>query len=195
MINNRKVVRLVDYFINVSYNFQIRNGAGRFEMGHRQFVHPFDGFAKLSSFEIRSSRELLFSSKFLQTKFYHESLRLHDIAPYVLAGGANPPFSVPQRFKALLNGIDNPNVNIIKIPNDAHTGDDFVAIADFWNGYKINMTTLETAEYIIPDAPFASFFTDPKLVPLPSSAHPVPEYNTTCNKFTFALNIAGWSSR
>ena len=125
-------------------------------MGYRQFVHAFDGFDKLSSFEIRNSRELLFSSKVLPTNFYQESLRIHDIAPYVLAGGANAPFSVAQRLKALLNGIDNPNVNIIKIPNDAHTGDDFVAIADFWKGYKINMTTLETAEYIIPDAPFAA---------------------------------------
>ena len=81
-------------------------------MGTRRLLHGFDGYAKLSSFDIRNSHELLFSSRFIQSQFYTESVMADDIAKYVLIGGTKPAFSFTEKLQTFLHGMDNPNVNI-----------------------------------------------------------------------------------
>ena len=105
---------------------------------------------------------------------YKASLRLNDIAPYLLGAQTDPPFSLFQMAEAFKNGLDNMNVNVLNIgPPD--TKDNFVVVSDCWKSYLIDPDTLATKGPLLPPHPGASTFDAP--LPL-SSGHPLPEPDT-----------------
>ena len=129
---------------------QIRNGLGRHEMGKRKFTHAFDSFAKLCSWTFSGNADVWFSSKFLQTNFYHASKAKDNIAPYLLFESTEPPFSTWEKMQALWHGIDNTNTNIHRFnrqqPDKKGWTADFVAVSDFWQMYAFNASTLRTEQ-------------------------------------------------
>jgi beta-carotene 15,15'-monooxygenase/beta,beta-carotene 9',10'-dioxygenase len=89
---------------------------GLFEMGFRKLNHPFDGFAKLHSFVLSGgSDKVVFNSKFLHSDFYTDSASLGYIASYLVLDSVAPSLGVWGRIQALINGIDNTNINVVKI--------------------------------------------------------------------------------
>ena len=153
---------------------------GQFENGARSFVHTFDGFAKLTSWKFLGNQSTaLFSTKFLRTQFYNDSMKQNTIAPYLLFMAAKPPFNFLEKLQALSRGIDNMNINVYKFPNqDSINGADYAALSDFWVSYKIDITDLSTAEGVHPvmlDATTTNGSSQSSgFMDLLSSAHPLP---------------------
>ncbi|XP_062614555.1 beta,beta-carotene 15,15'-dioxygenase-like, partial [Saccostrea cucullata] len=162
---------------------QIRNGLGKYEVGGRRFTHAFDAFAKLSSWKFPGNGTSFFSTKFLQSEFYKESMDKHDIAPYLLFESVDPPFNFLQRLKALVRGIDNMNVNVYKFGDG-----NIVALNDFWKVYQIDSDSLQTlssfsAPVHVHKSPSAFSFLN-----FLSSAHPLPESGTS-NHLTYLSSV------
>lgn len=169
--------------------FQVRNGLGLFENGDRTFLHAFDGFAKLSSWRFRGNGSASFSTRFLASSFYNSSMASNTIAPYLLFEGPQPPFDFIERFQALVNGLDNMNVNVYRLPSAAG-GHDYVALSDYWKAYTFFPRDLRTGPSVVAtlqgtggDLASASF------LDLLSSAHPLPEGGTE-HHLTFLSSVS-----
>ncbi|KAK3578908.1 hypothetical protein CHS0354_035529 [Potamilus streckersoni] len=146
----------------------IKNGLGRFEFGQRKFRNALDANAKLSSWKFTGNGNAVFSTRFIRSKSYNESLARNDIAPYLMLDGTTPPFSIPEKMESLINGMDNMNVNVYRYPEGS-----YVAVSDYWNCYELDPKSLLTIEDIKPKVPNATIMD--KMIML-STAHPLPEY-------------------
>ena len=167
---------------------QVRNGIGRLEIGARSFVHAFDGFAKLVSFDISSDDELLFSSRFLRSRFYNDSMQANDIAPYIILDATQPQFGALEKLAALYNGVDNTNVNVYSVRRREGSDEEtLLAVSDFWGGYTVDASSLHTLARVQPELPVKRFLQ--QLVPLPSTSHPVREFNTS-NRIGFVSYLS-----
>lgn len=132
------------------YFFQVRNGPGLFENGDRTFLHTFDGFAKLASWHFPGNGSCIFSTRFIQSGFYMDSMESNIIAPYLLFETVSPPFGFFDRLKCLARGIDNMNVNVYEFTNPKSMKKEYAALSDFWVIYKINIQNLSTEAKIKP---------------------------------------------
>nr|KAG5708348.1 hypothetical protein BaRGS_034379 [Batillaria attramentaria] len=153
------------------------------------FFTAFDGFAKLSSWRFHGNETAYFSTRFLASGFYHDSMEMGSIAPYLLFDKVTPPFDFFERLQALYNGIDNMNVNVYRFTS-ASGGYDYVALSDFWNSYQISPTNLSTGSLM------AASLRNPDgsslgggFLNLLSSAHPLPEPGTD-NHLTFLSSVS-----
>ena len=151
---------------------QVKNGFGQFEMGPRKFVHLFDAYAKLSKWEFGEDG-VLFSTRFIGTNFYQDSIKEKTVSPYLLFHSVKPAFDETEILLSLINGIDNTNINIARVANDT----EFIAMSDFWRHYKLDMATLSKTRQVNPEVPGVDIDTS-SLFPTPSTAHPLPEYGS-----------------
>ncbi|KAK3100090.1 hypothetical protein FSP39_014576 [Pinctada imbricata] len=164
-----------------TFVLKIRNGPGRFEIGNRKMDNLFDGFAKLTKWTFPGNGSAYFSTKFLRSSLFNDSMAINDIAPYMTISPVNPPFTVEQTLESLQNGMDNPNVNIYNFTSDS------VALNDMWILYTFDPKSLTLQQKInaeIPDAKLGFPFISPI-----SSAHPLPEPNTN-NHLTSVGSLA-----
>ena len=119
----------------------VSNGLGAFEMGKRRVQHAFDAFAKLMSVQFLTGNKALFSTDFLATDQWRQSLETNDIAPYLMFESVDPPFNPVQKLKALFAGLDNANVNVFQVGRPAA----YLATSDYWRTWQFcpkNLTTL-----------------------------------------------------
>lgn len=157
-----------------SFAVQIKNGAGQFEMGHRKFTHVFDGFGKLYSWNLESPDRTMasFSTKFIRSLFYNASLSSGEIATYLLFEMPDPPYDLLERTEAMLRGTDNMNINVLQLGS---TDKCFLAVSDFWQSYKFHPFTLDVISRVDDDLPLNNVWSRLRLLPIPSTSHPVPE--------------------
>ncbi|KAJ8309423.1 hypothetical protein KUTeg_014297 [Tegillarca granosa] len=153
----------------------IKNGLGRFEVGHRRFVNAFDTFAKLSSWKFPGNGSCFFSTKFVYSDFYNKSIATNDIYPDPILVGVDPPFTQKQKFAALTRRIDNMNVNIYRYYNAETKEQEYVILNDCWKLYRVEPKTLTTLQAVDAEIPEQEF----EYKNVMSSAHPVPEPGTT----------------
>lgn len=145
---------------------------GIFGMGDRNFTHAFDGFAKLHSFKFNGgSDKVQFSAQFLNTQFYQDSSEFGKLAPFLVLNSVQPSYGLVDKMKALYNGIDNTNINVVKFG-----GQSFHTLSDYWHSYEINPKTLETLQRVNPPLSNANFIH--RLAPIPAASHPVREVGT-----------------
>ena len=85
-----------------------------------------------------------------------------------------PPFSWLERMQALFKGIDNTNINVNRLGSASNTT--YVAMSDFWQAYSFDPLTMCTTGFVNADVPGGSPFGS--TLPLPSTAHPLPEYGS-----------------
>lgn len=149
----------------------IRNGVGRFEVGKRRMLHLFDGFAKLSSWKFNGNGNATFSTKFIRSDFYKESISSNDIAPYLNFMGVEPPYGYFERMKLFINNFENMNVNVYPYYKDDANQFGYYALTDYWKMYEFNASNLETFELISPKIPGGGF----EFASFASTAHPVQE--------------------
>ncbi|XP_069112269.1 beta,beta-carotene 15,15'-dioxygenase-like [Argopecten irradians] len=149
----------------------IRNGAGQVEMGNRKFVNFFDGYAKLNSWRFPGNGSAFFSTKFIQSKVYTESVAKGDIAPFLTFEGVVPPFGEVERYESFLLNMDNTVVNVFNYSNK------IVAMNDIWKVYEINPLNLDTLGEVNPPTPPTQYSNLFRLNVM-STAHPVKEYGT-----------------
>ena len=163
--------------------FQIRNGFGRFEMGKRRMIHIFDSYAKLSSWKFMGDGRASFSTKFIQSNFYKQSMASGDIAPYLNFMGVEPPFGFFKKMKTLINGLDNMNINVYPYTKVAGSNElkdrGYYALTDYWKIYEINATNLETMGQIQAKIPGTPGQTTIDFLSFASTAHPLPEIGKT----------------
>lgn len=72
----------------------VQSGPGRFDMGNMSFGHALDGFSKHLELRFEDDAEgvkVTFSTDFLQTGFYTQSLQEKKIAPGMVAAETKPP--------------------------------------------------------------------------------------------------------
>ncbi|XP_021339588.1 retinoid isomerohydrolase-like, partial [Mizuhopecten yessoensis] len=143
-------------------------------MGNRQFVNFFDGYAKLNSWKFPGNGSAFFSTKFIQSKVYTESLAKNDIAPFLTFEGVSPPFGDVERYESFLLNMDNTVVNVFNYSNK------IVAMNDIWKVYEINPHTLDTIGVVNPPTPPSKFSNLARLNVM-STAHPVAEHGTGAN--------------
>ncbi|CAI9742275.1 beta-carotene 15,15' [Octopus vulgaris] len=172
----------------------IRNGFGQFENGKRHFLHMFDSFAKLSSWKITGNNTALFSTKFVKSSTYNQSMATDDIAPYLTFIGVEPPFSRWKQFKSIINGLDNMNVNVYSYHKTAKAngqdGKGCFALTDYWKMYEFNCTTLQTISAFEAPVPQKSSLGFLNLI---STAHPLPEFGTNNSLlFLSTLSLVPW---
>ncbi|XP_061180479.1 beta,beta-carotene 15,15'-dioxygenase-like [Saccostrea echinata] len=148
----------------------IRNGPARYGMGKHSFRNVFDGYAKLYSWQFPGNGSAYFSSKFVQSKSYKESLSINDVAPYQTFDNLVPPRTIMEQELSLFNGMDNMNVNIYNYSGDC------VILTDTWKLYVVNCYTLETIRECNPKIPGAK--TSFPFLSILSVAHPLQEYGT-----------------
>lgn len=139
-------------------------------MGKRSFKNLFDGFAKLHSWQFPGNGSSFFTSKFVQSETYKESLRINDIAMYETLDALSPPLNLSEQKVAFSRGMDNMNVNIYNYSGDC------VILNDYWKLYQIDCNTLDTIRSVTAKVPGEdiSFPYASKL----SVAHPLREYGT-----------------
>ena len=81
----------------------IKVGCGAFEHGARNFTHAFDAFSKLHSWTLDGSQNAAkFSTKFLQSQQWLQSLQSGDIASSMLMQSPMPDFSLAQKVAGLV---------------------------------------------------------------------------------------------
>lgn len=160
-----------------------------FENGQRNFTHSFDAFGKLSSWKFYGNGSASFSTKFLKSNFYKDSLSSNDIAPYLMFESVQPPFNEFQKMEALVRGIDNMNVNVYRFFNKKDKTFEYVALNDFWKIYQITHDSLDTISSITTVLPHPGHSGGFAFLSFLSSAHPLPEYGTT-NHFTFVSSVS-----
>ena len=128
--------------------------------------------------------------RYIQSDFYKASIESDDIAPYLMFEGVMPEFNELQKIEALTRGIDNMNVNVYGIYNDATDAVEYIALNDFWKIYKFSPGNLTTISRFTAELPSKSHFSGVyKFLSFLSSAHPLPEYGTT-NHFTFVSSVS-----
>ena len=152
---------------------QIRNGLGRFELGHRNFTHSFDAFGKSSSWKFYGNGSASFTTKYLQSDFYRKSVDKNDIVTYLMFESVNPPFDEFQKMEALVRGIDNMNVNIYRFFNQKADIYEYVVLSDFWKIYQVNPHGLETIKSVTADLPHKGQSGMFAFLSFLSSAHPL----------------------
>ncbi|XP_060086158.1 beta,beta-carotene 15,15'-dioxygenase-like [Ylistrum balloti] len=168
----------------------IRNGLGRFEVGNRRFVHSFDAFGKLSSWIFPGNGSAFFTTKYLQSDFYKDSVDKNDIASYLMFESVVPEFNEFQKLQALARGIDNMNVNVYKFTDQEHGNiSQYVVLNDFWKLYQIEPSSLSTMKSITAAVPSGKHSGGFAFLSFLSSAHPLPESGTS-NHFTFVSSVS-----
>lgn len=162
-------------------------------MGSRKFRHIFDGFGKLYSWQLASPDRSTasFSTKFVQSHFYEASLSSGEIAAYLLFETTDPPYDFLDRNQALFRGIDNPNINVLKVDSKNNC---FLAISDFWQSYKFHPFTLNAISRLDPDLPLNNIWSRSRLLPIPSTSHPVPEKQDLSSYISFYSLLSPFSS-
>lgn len=167
----------------------MRNGLGLFENGDRSFLHAFDGFAKLTSWRFLGNGSVFFSTRFLASSFYNDSMTSASIAPYLLFDSVSPSFTFLERMKAIYHGIDNMNANVVRLPRD-DGGYDYLALSDFWKVYEIFPDRLGTGTAVTsPLKGSHGTLLNNLFLNLLSSAHPLPEPRTD-KYLTFLSSIS-----
>ncbi|XP_033762841.1 beta,beta-carotene 15,15'-dioxygenase-like [Pecten maximus] len=168
----------------------IRNGLGRFEVGRRNFTHSFDAFGKLSSWIFPGNGSSFFTTKFIQSDFYKESVEKNDIASYLMFESVVPKFNEFQKLEALARGIDNMNVNVYKFTDQSHGNrSQYVVLNDFWKIYQIEPSSLTTLNSVTAAVPSGKHSGGLAFLSFLSSAHPLPE-SGTLNHFTFLSSVS-----
>ncbi|XP_063421205.1 beta,beta-carotene 15,15'-dioxygenase-like [Mytilus trossulus] len=167
----------------------IRNGLGMFEVGHRNFTHSFDAFGKLASWKFYGNGSASFSTNFIKSDFYKDSIAKDDIAPYLMFESVKPSFNEFQKMEALVRGIDNMNVNVYRFFNRQGNNYEYAVLNDFWKIYQINPTSLDTISPVTADLPHKGHSGSYTFLSFLSTAHPLPEYGTS-NHFTFVSSVS-----
>ncbi|XP_076439752.1 retinoid isomerohydrolase-like [Babylonia areolata] len=173
----------------------VRNGLGLFENGDRTFLHAFDGFAKLSSWSFYGNGTATFSTRFLGSSFYNDSMASGTISPYLLFEGPTPPFDLLERLQALLRGLDNMNVNVYSFPGDDRGEQDYVALSDYWKAYRFSPLDLSTGRSVTGvvegrgEGKVGEVVSGASFLDLLSSAHPLPEPGTG-HHLTFLSSVS-----
>ena len=185
-------VFVISFYISSNLFFlidQIRNGLGQFEMGPRNFTHSFDAFGKISSWKFIGNGSAYFSTKFIQSEFYQTSRQQNTIAPWLMFESVKPPFNEIEKLHALIRGIDNMNVNVVKFKDIESKSDSFVALNDFWKIYEIDPGTLQTVRSITATVPRGGKTGSFSFLSFLSSAHPLPEHGTN-NHISFVSSVS-----
>lgn len=139
-------------------------------MGKRSFLNLFDGFGKLYSWQFPGNGSAFFTSRFVQSDCYNESLRINDIAPYQTFDDLVPSMGFLERELSLSHGLDNMNINVYNYSGDC------VTLSDTWKLYVVDCYTLDTIRHSMPNIPGVE--TGFPFVSVMSVAHPVREYGT-----------------
>ena len=103
--------------------------------------------------------------------------------------GVSPKFNEIQKLEALARGIDNMNVNVYSLYNSNEQRIHYVALNDFWKVYEINPNNLTTLGHVTAPVPKGHASGSFAFLSFLSSAHPLPEVNTT-NHFTFVSSVS-----
>jgi len=88
----------------------VQSGPGRFDIGNMSFGHALDGFSKHLELRLEDAADgvrATFSTDFLQTGFYKNSLKENTIAPGMVAAETNPPSRRKLGYLNLLGPNDN----------------------------------------------------------------------------------------
>ena len=124
----------------------------------------------------------MFSSRFLGTNIFNDSINEDTISPYLMFQTVEPGFSDTEKLLSVFNGVDNTNVNIYTFgPAREH-----VALSDFWRVYHFDPLTFDVIEMVQAEIPG-----QPPLInglPALSSAHPLTESGTQ-NQITYVTTI------
>ena len=188
---------------------QVRNGLGIFEHGERTVIHAFDGLSKLSSWRFDGNQTALFSTRFLASAIYNQSIADGTIAPFLLFHKTHPPFSWWQQMWALVRGLDNMNINVYSFPAEditrtvkyegQKTKMHYFALSDYWTAYEIRPHDLSTGSSLTVQPAQNSHSVDSEIntwlrlpslyMDLLSTAHPLPEPGTSFT-LTFLNSIS-----
>ncbi|XP_071164181.1 retinoid isomerohydrolase-like [Mytilus edulis] len=186
-----------DVFLNKPIHFQyplqkwlngslVRIGPAMFEMGQRNFTHAFDGFGKIYNWKFYGNGSASFSQDFLRSETYNVSNEINDIANYLTFESVSPPFPLNRREISVLNGFDNTNINVYRLFNEEKKSYEYIALTDAWKVYQFEPTSINTIGDIDPPNPRGTYI---GFIDTMSSAHPVPEYNSSYH-FTFLTSVS-----
>ncbi|GMH65354.1 hypothetical protein TL16_g04178 [Triparma laevis f. inornata] len=163
-------------------------------MGPHSFSHVFDCYAKLHSWNFESDGTVTFSSQFMQTNFYNQSVEMDDIWPSIYFGVESPRFSMKDRMAALMNSkptdsvetYDNLNVNLWDFGLTTPDGSEkmLLALTDGLNFRGVGAETLSTHMFAFDDLSSTTNGTT-------SSAHPkyIPGTKTSVNYYIQPNNM------
>ena len=117
----------------------INAGPSQQQLGDQEFMHIFDGFARINKFTFNGS--IGFSSKMLRSKWYNKSISDGHVAPAVLMAETEParPFSHIPFVNALA-----PNDNVYVVP--WRIGKDYLYMTDGPARLKFDPDTLNIEE-------------------------------------------------
>lgn len=122
----------------------------------RRYTHVFDGLARLTRYEFRSSGngsgekiQVTFSAKFLKSFLYEQIVTNHDdIPPTITTGPTVPKYSLLQRLYSIflsLGKFDNVPVNIHQVGG---SGGPWVATTDSSVMIQFDPQSLETKDNV-----------------------------------------------
>lgn len=127
----------------------------------------------------------MLSTKFLRSEFYNTSILTNNVAPYKLFEPVTPRFDAYETAESFINGMDNTNVNIIRVYNKQIQKYEYMTMNDIWKVYKVDGNSLNTLFAISPEVKLDKLV----YVAAMSSAHPAKEYGKE-NYITFLTRIS-----
>lgn len=154
-------------------------------MGPRNFSHAFDGFSKIHTWKFYGNGSASFSTNFVRSFVYNNSMKMDNIDNYITFQKPRPPFSSIQGELSLLKGMDNMNVNVYSFSNSDLGISEYVTLSDAWKLYQIDPLTVDTIGPVNAEKPSST----EGFISLMSSAHPVAEFRTG-HHFTFLTSVS-----
>mmetsp|Transcript_21542 Transcript_21542/g.40530 ORF Transcript_21542/g.40530 Transcript_21542/m.40530 type:complete len:540 (+) Transcript_21542:72-1691(+) len=172
----------------------IHNGCGGFGFGPHSFSHVFDCYAKLHSWDFQGDGTVTFSTQFMRTNFYNQSVGMEDIWPSIYFGVESPRFGMKDRMSAMMNSkpadgpdtFDNLNVNLWDFGLSSPDGSEkmVLALTDGLIMRGVGVESLNTYYFAFDD--FSATMNGTT-----SSAHPkyIPGTQTSVNYFIKPNNM------
>jgi carotenoid cleavage dioxygenase-like enzyme len=115
----------------------VRNGPGKFEVGHEQYRHWFDGLCMLHRFSFKDGA-ISYANRFLLSRDYKEAMAKGRIVMSTF--GTEPRRNLVQRLRQILSPqwSDNPSVNVGRI------ADRYVAMTEVPPPLQFDIHSLKT---------------------------------------------------
>lgn len=164
----------------------INAGPSQQRLGHEEFMHVFDGYARINRFTINASAgSITFSSRMLDSEWYRRSIKAGHVTPATLMAETQPPR--PFSKIPLVNALA-PNDNVYVMP--WRIGDEMLYMTDGETRLKFDRNTLDVLEEITPKSYTGDALPEGYMCPA-GSAHVLPDPQSAPGSIGGFLGVMG----
>ena len=162
----------------------LRNGPGRWTTEKRNYLHLFDGLAKLTKFKFSTDGSIEFSASFIKSEWYNKTIAQNTFPPSVTTGPVEPPFNLLESIQSVLfsTQFDNVPVNVHQLGGKEGI---WVGVTDAPVALEFDPISLATKSRVVYPNPITSRGGQE----LFSTAHPQTDEDGCTVNYILELNV------